>query len=262
MKKLFVIATPIGNLDDFTLRSITELKKIKYLLCEDTKVSGKIKQHLSLDAKMISLHKFNEKYRVSEVLKLLEENDVALISDAGTPTISDPGQLLIADIKDKVQVVPLPGANAITTALSASGLIFKTFTFVGFFEKEKMKIINTIDKYINSDVIIAYESPNRINKTLSLIYEKYGNITVVVARELSKIYEEVIRDNVSNLVDKTFKGEIVLIIETKKIEKSLPFQIHIEALRKEGMNDKSITRYLSNNSDFKKNDIYNFLKRN
>ena len=261
MNKLFIIPTPIGNLGDFTLRSIKELKRTKYILCEDTMVSGKIKKHLELDAKMISLHKFNEKSRIKEVLSLLEEQDIVLISDAGTPTISDPGQLLISEIKDKVEIVPLPGANAITTSLSASGLKFDSFTFVGFLEKEENKIVKVINNHLNSDVIIAYESPNRINKTLKHIYNNFGDIKVVVAREMTKIYEEILRNNISNLMDKTFKGEIVLLIETKEIEKELPFIKHIEALKKEGLDDKAIINYLTKILKFKKNDIYNHLKK-
>lgn len=261
MNKLFVIPTPIGNLDDFTLRAISELKRIKFLLCEDTKVSGKIKKHLDLDTKMISLHKFNEKSRVQEVLKLLEDGDVALISDAGTPTISDPGQLLISEIKDKVCVVPLPGANAITTSLSASGLVFDSFSFVGFFDKEENKIVKKIKDNLNSDIIVSYESPNRINKTLSVIYKNFGDITVVVAREITKMYEEIIKDKVSNLLERSFKGEIVLLIDTSKIEKKLPFVKHIEVLKEAGMDDKSIINYLTKTLGYKKNDIYNFLKK-
>ncbi len=262
MGKLFVIPTPIGNLEDFTLRSIRILKEVKFLLCEDTKVSGKIKKHLDLDVKMISLHKFNEKSRVEEVLTLLKENDVALVSDAGTPTISDPGQLLIEELKGKVNIIPLPGPNAITTSLSASGLKFDSFSFIGFFDKEEAKIIKKIKKHQNSDVIVAYESPNRINKTLSYIYNNFGDVTIVVAREITKIYEEIVKDNVSNLFNKEFRGEIVLIIETKDIKKEDPLRKHIESLREEGMTDKSIINYLTKNTSFKKNDIYNFLKNN
>ncbi len=263
MNKLYVIPTPIGNLNDFTLRSIECLKSVKYLLCEDTKVTGKLKQHLQLDVKMISLHKFNESSRIEEVKNLLEESDVALVSDAGTPTISDPGQLLISELKKEgVDVVPLPGANAITTALSGSGLEFSSFTFVGFLEKEKNNIIKKVNKHINSDVIVAYESPNRINKTLSILMEEFGDINVVVARELTKIYEEIINDRISNIIDREFKGEIVLLIPTNELTQEDDLTKHVDDLERLGLSNKSIIEYLVSNTKFKKNDIYNYLKNN
>ncbi len=261
MNKLFVIPTPIGNLGDFTLRSIEVLKSVKYLLCEDTKVSGKIKNHLGADFKMISLHKFNEMSRVEEVKNLLEESDVALVSDAGTPTISDPGQLLINELKEQgFKIIPLPGANAITTALSGSGLKFSSFTFVGFFEKEKNKIIDKIKSHLNSDVIISYESPNRINKTLNFIMEEFGDINVVVAREITKIYEEIINAKISTLIDRQFKGEIVLLIPTEEIEIEEDYKASVDKLLEIGLSGKSIIDFLTSTTNFKKNEIYEYLK--
>lgn len=261
MNKLFVVPTPIGNLNDFTLRSIDVLKSVKYLLCEDTKVTGKIKQHLSLDVKMISLHKFNEASRVDEVKKLLTESDVAIVSDAGTPTISDPGQLLISKLKEEgIDVIPLPGANAITTALSGSGLEFNSFTFIGFFEKEKNKIINKINEHQNSDVIVCYESPNRVLKTLNFIMEEFGDIRIVLARELTKIYEEIINDKISNLISREYKGEIVLLIPTDEMIKESNLEVHVDKLQEVGLSDKSIIQYLTTTQDLKKNDIYEYLK--
>lgn len=260
MNKLYVVPTPIGNLGDFTLRSIEVLKSVKVILCEDTKVTGKIKSHLGLDAKLISLHKFNEASRIKEVRQLLEEGDIALVSDAGTPTISDPGQLLIKELKEDVEVIPLPGANAITTALSASGFVFDSFTFVGFLDKTEKKIIDVLEKHIDSDLIVAYESPNRITKTLAIIAEHYGDIEVVIARELSKIYEEVIKGNISSLISKEYKGEIVLVINSKELVKEIDLAEYIEPLLKQGMSDKSIIDYLTSTTKLRKNDIYNFLK--
>ncbi len=259
--KLYVIPTPIGNLSDFTLRSIEVLKSVDYILCEDTKVTGKIKHHLDLNAKLISLHKFNEQSRVEEVKVILKESDVAIVSDAGTPTISDPGQILINELKkEEVEIIPLPGANAITTALSGSGLLFDNFIFIGFFEKEKNKIVNKINKHINSDLIVAYESPNRILKTLSIIKEEFGDINLVVARELTKIYEEIINDKISNLEQRTYKGEIVLIIPTKEIVIEDELNVHVDKLLELGLDGKSIIEYLTSIKKFKKNDIYEFLK--
>ncbi len=261
MNKLYVIPTPIGNLSDFTLRAIEVLQNVKYLLCEDTKVTGKIKQHLNLDVKMISLHKFNELSRVEEVKKILQDNDVAIVSDAGTPTISDPGQLLIKQLKkDGIEIIPLPGPNAITTALSGSGLEFSNFNFIGFFEKEKNKIIEKINKHINSDVIIAYESPNRINKTLNYIFEEFGDIEISLARELTKIYEEIITCKISELKDNAFKGEIVLMIPTAELQIVEDLNKHVDKLLELNLSNKDIIDYLTSMNKFKKNKIYDYLK--
>lgn len=261
MNKLYVVPTPIGNLTDFTLRSIEVLKSVKYLLCEDTLVSGKIKKHLDLDVKLISLHKFNEASRVNEVMSLLTESDVALVSDAGTPTISDPGQLLIKElVSEGVEVIPLAGANAITVALSGSGLEFSNFSFLGFLPKEKSKVVSTINKHINNDVLVAYESPNRIVKTLTYIMEEFGDIYVVVARELTKMYEEFSRGKVSELINREYKGEIVLLIPTVELSVEDDLAKHIDSLLKIGLSNKDIISYLTENTKFKKNDIYNILK--
>ena len=260
MNKLYVVPTPIGNLKDFTLRSIQILKSVSFILCEDTKVSGKIKKHFDLNAKLISLHKFNERSRIDEIKEMLEQSDVALVSDAGTPTISDPGQILISELKNYVDVIPLPGANAITTALSGSGFEFSSFTCIGFFNKEENKIIHKINSHLNSDIIVAYESPNRINRTLNIIYNNFGDVTISLARELTKIYEEIIRSPISELKDKDYKGEIVLIIPTKEMQKVDNLKIHVDSLLKEGLSEKSIISYLTSNTKLKKNDIYNYLK--
>lgn len=260
MNKLYVIATPIGNLKDLTLRSIEILKSVDYLLCEDTKVTGKIKNHLSLDVKMIQLHKFNEKSKIDEIKNLLLESDIALVSDAGTPTICDPGQLLIKELKNEVEIIPIAGANAITMALSCSGLEFSNFTFIGFFEKEEQKIVAKINKHLNSDVIISYESPKRIKQTLNFIKDNFGDIQVVVARELTKIHEEILREKISELLEKDLRGEMVLLIPTKQIIKEEDFKIHVDKLLELGIQNQKIINYLTFTKNFKKNDIYNYLK--
>ncbi len=263
MGKLYVIPTPIGNLSDFTLRSIDILKSVKFIFCENTKVTGKIKNHLKLDAKLISLHKFNEISRINEIKEILLTSNVAIVSDAGTPTISDPGQILIAKLKKEgVEIIPLPGANAITTSLSGSGLNFSSFSFIGFLEKEKNKIINKITLHKNSDVIVAYESPNRIKKTLAFLLEEFGDINLVVARELTKVYEEIANKKISALLKKEYKGEIVLLIPTNEFNKEEKPSPHIKKLKSLGLSNKDIIDYLTNFQKFKKNEIYDLLKSN
>lgn len=261
MNKLYIVPTPIGNLKDFTERSINILKSVDVILCEDTKVTGKIKSHFSLSARLISLHKFNEISRVSEVSSLLERSDIALVSDAGTPTISDPGQILVKELFGKYKIIPLPGANAITTALSGSGIEFKKFTFVGFLEKTEKKIYETINDHLNSDVVVAYESPNRIKQTLSILLKLYGDIEVIIARELTKIYEEFSKGKISYLLEKEYKGEIVLLIPTKELESKIDLKVYIEPLLEKGFSNKAIINYLSLITVLKRNDIYDYLKK-
>lgn len=260
MSNLYIVPTPIGNLKDLTDRSKEVLNLVNIIFCEDTKITGKIKSYLGLEAKLISLHKFNEYSRVNEVLKILEKEDVALVSDAGTPTISDPGQLLVKEVMKEHKVIPLAGANAITTALSGSGLEFKNFTFVGFLDKTEKKIIDLLDKHLNSDVILAYESPNRIKQTLAILADNYGDIEVVIARELTKMYEEFSKGPISELILKEHRGEIVLLIPTIGLSKEIDLSSYIEPLIIQGMTDKSIVNYLISTTNLKKNDIYEYLK--
>ena len=261
MNNLYVVATPIGNIEDLSKRAIKTLETCPTILCEDTKHSGLLLSKLGIKSKLISLHKHNESNKKEWILEILKEGDVALISDAGTPTISDPGQELISFLKENgVNVIPIPGPSAVITALSASGLSFKTFTFVGFLEKTEKKIIDTIKDNSHSDISIYYESPNRINKTLKFILDNFGDIEVVVARELTKMYEEIIKDKVSNLVEKEFKGEIVLIVSNKQIIKETKLATIIKSLKKEGLTDRSIINVIKELEGFNKNEAYSILK--
>ncbi len=264
MNKIYVVPTPIGNMDDFTIRSLNILKQVDYILCENINVSLKLKSFFNLKAKFIAINKFNEKSKINDIKEILKKSDIAIISDAGTPTISDPGQYLISELKkNNVQVIPLPGANAITTAISGSGIKFKSFTFLGFLDRTENLIIKSIKQNLNSDLIIAYESPNRINKTLSYIEKNFGNIEIVLARELTKIYEEIIFDNISNLLKRDYKGEIVLLIPTSNIiiNNIDDLDLNIKKLLEEGLNSKSILNYLSFSTEYKKNQIYERLKK-
>lgn len=261
MSKIYVVPTPIGNLNDISKRSLTTLKEVKHIFCEDTKVTGKLKHQFNLEAKLYSLHKYNEKAKQSQIEEILRYDDIAIVSDAGTPTISDPGQITVNFLKEKkYEVIPLPGPNAITTALSGSGLSFETFSFIGFLKKEEKKIDEIIKKHINSDVIVAYESPNRINKTLEFLYENYGNIEIVIARELTKIYEEIIKGRVSTLYKKSYKGEIVLMIPTQDLKKESKLEENVWDLLNMGLKEKDIIKYLVKHTNLRKNNIYNYMK--
>ncbi len=215
---LFVVGTPIGNLEDITLRAISTLQNVDLILAEDTRNSKKLLSAHNIDTKMMSYHEHsNEKETKKIISLLLDGKNLALISDAGTPTISDPGYGLIRDcIKKEIKIIPIPGASAITTAMSVSGLPSDSFTFFGFLPPKKGRI-KKIKELLNVDnTIILFESPFRLEKTLNQLKEYLGNRSVVVGRELTKLYEEIIRGNLEDVIKyfskSKVKGEIVIMI--------------------------------------------------
>ena len=216
--QLFVVGTPIGNLEDVTLRAISTLQSVDIILAEDTRNSKKLLDAHKIKTKMISYHEHSNDKEIKKIIDLLlEGKDLALISDAGTPTISDPGYGLIRDcIKHDIVIVPIPGVSAITAAMSVSGLPSDSFTFVGFLPQKKgrLKKIELLKNIENT--IILFESPYRLEKTLNQLLEHLGNRSVVVGRELTKLYEEVIRGNLTDVIKyfskSKVKGEIVIMI--------------------------------------------------
>ena len=215
---LFVVGTPIGNLEDITLRAISTLQNVDLILAEDTRNSKKLLSAHNIDTKMMSYHEHsNEKETKRIISLLLDGKNLALISDAGTPTISDPGYGLIRDcIKKEIKIIPIPGASAITTAMSVSGLPSDSFTFFGFLPQKKGRI-KKIKELLNVDnTINLFESPFRLEKTLNQLKEYLGNRSVVVGRELTKLYEEIIRGNLEDVIKyfskSKVKGEIVIMI--------------------------------------------------
>ena len=216
--KLFVVATPIGNLQDISFRAVETLKKVNCIFAEDTRTSKKLINHYDIDTKLYSYHDHSSEKEIARLLDILKDNkDVALISDAGTPTISDPGYSLIRQcINEGIDVIPIPGASALTAAISASGLPSDAFTFIGFLptKKGRKKKISSLE---NLDMtIVLFESPHRLIKTLNQLKEALGERPIVVARELTKLYEEIIRGNFSSAIEffeaKKIKGEIVIMI--------------------------------------------------
>lgn len=216
--QLFVVGTPIGNLKDVTLRAISTLQSVDIILAEDTRNSKKLLDAHKIETKMISYHEHSNDKEIKKIIDLLlEGKDLALISDAGTPTISDPGYGLIRDcIKHDIVIVPIPGVSAITAAMSVSGLPSDSFTFVGFLPQKKgrLKKIELLKNIENT--VILFESPYRLEKTLNQLLDHLGNRSVVVGRELTKLYEEVIRGNLTDVIKyfskSKVKGEIVIMI--------------------------------------------------
>jgi len=194
MSKFYVIATPIGNLGDITFRAIETLKNVDLVLCEDTRVTKKLLDKYNINKPTMSYHAQSKLSKTDKIFELLEEGkNLALVSDAGTPGISDPGALLVSQIKEKlgeVEVIPIPGATALITALSASGLPTHEFTFLGFLPHKKGRETLFKEIAISKRTMVFYESPHRILKTLESLQKFCPNKKVCIARELTKIYEE------------------------------------------------------------------------
>ena len=210
--------TPIGNLADITYRAVDTLNSVDFIFAEDTRVSKKLLNHYNIDKKIYSYHDHSKDSEVEKLTNLLESgNDVALISDAGTPTVSDPGYRLIREcVKKGVDIVPIPGPSAVTAALSVAGLPSDSFTFVGFLPQKKGRIKKIEQLSEINNTIILFESPHRLLKTLNQLFEILGNRQVAIGRELTKLYEEIIRGNLKDVIQefskKSVKGEIVIMI--------------------------------------------------
>lgn len=216
---LYVVPTPIGNLEDITLRAIRTLKEVDAVVAEDTRTSGILLKHYSISKPLISFHKFNEHRMLTSLIdKMLQGETLALISDAGTPGISDPGFLLVREaISNDIQVVTLPGATAMIPAVVSSGLPCDKFVFEGFLPQKKGR--NKLAEMLKSEqrTMIFYESPNRLIKSLELFKEAFGeNRKAVVCREISKLHEEIKRGTLSELIEyfseKKPRGEIVIVV--------------------------------------------------
>jgi len=223
MSKLFIVPTPIGNLDDITLRAIKVLKETDLILAEDTRTTKVLLNHFSIDKKILSHHQHNEHHSVPEVIRLLLSGQkIALVSDAGTPAISDPGFLLVREcLKNDIEVECLPGPTAFVPALVNSGIPCDKFCFEGFLPQKKGRQTALKNLKDETRTMIFYESPHRLIKTLEEFLNAFGNERrVSVSRELTKIFEETKRGTIEELIEyfksKTVKGEIVIIVEGKK----------------------------------------------
>ncbi len=258
---LYIVATPIGNLSDFSQRGVDTLKNVDIVACEDTRVTQKLLNHYGISTKTLSYHKFSEKQRSGKIIELLNEGkSVALVSDAGTPLISDPGSVLVSEVsKIGVKVVPIPGACAMVSALSAAPCSGK-FAFLGFFP-QKQSDIDNLSKYIYDFDLVFYESPNRILKTLEILRENFGEITVSLARELTKIYEDIntlsISDMVEHLSKTVVKGEITFIIHRLETEKNdVEYIAEAKKLLEEGFSPKDTAKIISIIFNLPKNEVY------
>ena len=266
-KGLYIVPTPIGNLKDITFRAIDVLKNSNYILCEDTRTSKTLFQKYNIKSTLISNHKFNEKKNLTKIIKLLSsDNVVSLISDAGMPSISDPGAILIQEcLQNNIEIIPLPGPSAVSTAVSISGFSDKFF-FYGFFP-DKTKTLNddlAILSKLNSSIVF-FISPKKINKIIPFIKKNFSGRRILICREMSKIYEEFIRSDIDELqlFDKNLKGELTIVISEKKKNKK---NSHIlsesdKDIIKEMMSKlsiKEITKIINQNNKVSKKIIYDY----
>jgi 16S rRNA (cytidine1402-2'-O)-methyltransferase len=264
---LYIVSTPIGNLGDITLRAIEVLKKSDYILCEDTRVSKNLLVKYNIKSKLISNHKFNEKKNLVKIIEILKLNCiVSLISDAGTPAVSDPGAILVNEcLNNKINIFPIPGASAVSSAVSISGFNEKYF-FYGFFPEKNIQLKEDFQSlsYLNSSIVF-FISPRKFNKYVNFIKEYFVGRKILICREMTKFYEEYIRTDVDNLEPFEIipKGELTIVIsEKKKIKKA---SLRLEESDKKNIQKiinklsiKDITDLISQNSNVPKKEIYKY----
>ena len=264
---LYVVSTPIGNLKDITLRAIEILKQSEYILCEDTRVSKNLLEKYNIKSKLISNHKFNEKKNINKIIEILQSKMiVSIISDAGTPGISDPGRIIINEcIKNNIDVYPVPGASAVTAAVSISGFSEKYY-FYGFFPQKNKDLKEDFKTLSNLNCsIVFFISPQKINKSIGFIKNFFSDRKILICREISKFYEEHIRVNVDQLelFDKLPKGELTIVLSEKYIKKNTYNNLNEsdkKNIRKmiKTLSIKDITDLISQNKNISKKEIYNY----
>jgi len=261
---LYIVSTPIGNLSDITLRALNVLKNSEYILCEDTRTSKKLLDKYKIKSKLISNHKFNEKKNLNKVIEILRsEKIVSLISDAGTPAISDPGKIIVNEcIKRQINIYPIPGPSAVTAAVSISGFSEKYF-FYGFLPNKKKDLFSDLKKLSNIDgSIVFFVSPNKINDSIEHIKSFFSGRKILICREMTKFFEEYTRVDIDDLrlFQKIPKGELTLVIsennnnlitlnneDKKKIKKMI-----------KNLSVRDIVKLITEEKEISKKEVYNY----
>ena len=262
---VYLIPTPIGNLDDITLRAVNTLKKVEVIFSEDTRVTSLLLNHLNIKKKLISSHEYNEKENEEKFLKYLEDgNDVGIVTDRGTPIISDPGYDLVkVAIEKGYNVVGLPGPTALIPALITSGLNPSPFLFYGFLNSKQSKRNKELEELKKEKAtIIFYESPHRLKETLEDINKIFGNRKISISKEISKKYEEVVRGTITEVIDKfdNIKGEFVVVVEgnTDCVDyTNISVVEHVTAYIKEGNSVNDAIKLVAKDRNVAKKEIYN-----
>ena len=264
---LYIVATPIGNLNDITLRALDILKKSDYILCEDTRTSKNLLDRYEIRSKLISNHKFNEKKNLPKIIDILKSDFiVSLISDAGTPSVSDPGAILINEcVLNNINIFPISGASAVSTAVSISGFNEKYF-FYGFFPEKNNKLKEDFEKLTNlNSCIVFFISPRKFNRSINDIKYYFSGRKILICREMTKFYEEYIRSDVDDLepFKPDPKGELTIVISENLKEKNSSIilkesdKINIQKMIKK-LSIKDITDLISQNTNVPKKEIYNY----
>ena len=263
---LYLVATPIGNLSEMTYRAVETLKNVNFIAAEDTRNTVKLLNHFEIDTKLISHHEHNLVTSIPKIIQLLEEgNDIALVSDAGYPAISDPGyELVKAAITKDINIVPISGANACLNALVVSGIAPQPFLFYGFLDhqdKKKKKELELLKKY--QETIVFYEAPHRIKKTLKLMLDMFGNRHIALCREITKKHEEINRGTIEEIlaVVDDMKGEMVIVVEgATEVEEDIVFEQsieeHVNEYIEKGMSTKDAIKEVAKQRNVSKNVVY------
>ena len=264
---LYLVSTPLGNLKDITFRAIEVLQQSDFILCEDTRVSKNLLDKYQIKTKLISNHKFNEKKNVVKIIEYLKSGKIiSLISDAGTPSISDPGSILVNEcINNDIRIFPIPGPSAVAAAVSISGFSDK-FLFYGFFPEKKQLLANELKKLSEvENSLIFFASPKKINKIIPEIKKNFKGRKIVFCREITKIFEEFIRKDIDELelFEKEPKGELTIVISERKINKNVSKKLNesdMNMIKKmiNKLSTKEITDILSQSSDIPKKEIYKY----
>lgn len=265
--KLYLVATPIGNLEDITLRAIKILREVDFIAAEDTRHTLKLLNHLQIKKPLISYYKEKENIKAEVLIeKLLDGKNIALVSDAGTPAISDPGKIITkVAIQNGIEIIVIPGACAAISALIASGLDTKEFCFIGFLPVNKKEKKEKLEEIMSDEkTVIFFEAPHKLINTLKTMLEIFGNRRIVLAREITKIHEEFIRGTIKEVLEnyQELKGEFVIVVEGNKKHKkdnkyiNLSLEEHYKIYQEQGLEKKEIIKRIAKDRKVNKNEIY------
>ena len=273
--KIYLVATPIGNLEDMTFRAIETLRNVDLIAAEDTRHTLQLLNHFEISKPMVSYHRHNEETKTEEIItKVLQGQNVAIVTDAGTPGISDPGEEIVkVAIENDIEIIPIPGACALINSLIVSGISTKEFSFFGFLPLNKKNRKETLDKIKRENkTVILYEAPHKLLKTLEDVLENIGNVDAAIVRELTKVHEEKVYGKISDLIEKFNepRGEFVIILDLNNIQNeekidfnNISLENHYKYYEKSGLDKKEIIKQIAKDRDVPKNEIYQkFLKKN
>ncbi|QSX07559.1 16S rRNA (cytidine(1402)-2'-O)-methyltransferase [Alkalibacter rhizosphaerae] len=271
---LYLVATPIGNLEDMSFRAVRTLKEVSLIAAEDTRHTRKLLQHYEITTPMVSYHQHNEKLRSEELVKALTEGkSIGLVSDAGTPGISDPGEELVRRcLEEDIPVTIVPGANAAVSALVISGLSARSFCFLGFLSPNKTERQEQLDQLRSmKGTAILYEAPHRLQKTLKVLLEELGDITVSLVRELTKIHETVWRGNISRAImemeNQRPRGEYVVLLQLENDKNAETFwqdwtlEQHMDHYLSQGQTKKEAVKTIAKDRGVPKREIYDIFMK-